>query len=70
MPIVAVSPSAFRTSSTYKFARGVSEGVFKFVVDGRMVEATFAVRAVVAEVMFIAEFATADVVFEAPLFLG
>lgn len=63
MPIVTVRPPAGRAGPTDDFSRGIAEGVFEALVDEGIVEAAVSVGTVVAEVVFIAEFAVGDAFF-------
>lgn len=64
MPIIAVASATGRAGPTDNLSCRVAEGVFEFLVDGRMVEAAAAVGTVMTEVVFIAEFVVGDACFE------
>lgn len=67
MSIIAACPSASCARPTDDLPRRVSESVFEFFVDRRVIETTAAVGTVIAEVVFIAEFVVGDAVFEVAL---
>ena len=69
MPVIAIPPPTGSAGSADYLPCSEAEGVFEVLVDGRMVEATAAVGAIIAEVVFVAEFVVGDAFFEIALFV-